>query len=103
MKRNRRSPEKGSSHHRLMRQEKTWRKRFGLSTIFGPPLDTGQSLLAISSPSFSRSLPLRGRTREQGARSLEWVDAGGSCSRGTSLLRFENLGGMHGLEKVDPG
>src|ERR1700682_202013 len=101
MKRNRRSPEKGSSHHRLMRQEKTWRKRFGLSMIFGPPLNTGQSWPAILSPSFSRSLLLRGRTRERGARSLEWVAARGSCSRDSSLLRFENLGGEHGLEQAD--
>src|SRR6267378_4317372 len=102
MKRSICSRENTSSHHCSKLYKRAWRKKLVRSTIFGPPLDTGQLWRAISSPSFSRSLPPKGRTRERGARSLEWAAARGSCSRDSCLLRLENLGHEHGLEKADP-
>src|ERR1700674_1572580 len=103
MKRSARWREKRLSLRYSRRQERSSFGRFGPSTTFGLPLDIGQLWRAISSASFSRSLPLRERTRERGARSLERVAPGGSCSRDSALLRLQHLGRTHGLEEAYPG
>src|SRR6266849_6449981 len=83
------------------RQERSSFGRFGPSTTFLRLRAIAQQWRAIWSRNFSRGLPLRERTFERGARSLELVAAGGSCSRDSCLLWIENLGREHSLEKAD--